>query len=110
VPPDLPDEAHTWFAQAAEDLNAARHLASNSDMPPRLAAFLAHLAAEKALKGTLIARKIAIRKIHDQRDITVRGGWMWLVRNGLPVFTALAGHHGWLWSPLGLIVGCGRSG
>lgn len=34
-------------------------------MPPRLAAFLAQLAAEKALKGTLIARGVAIRKIHD---------------------------------------------
>lgn len=32
---------------------------------PRLAAFLAHLAAEKALKGALIARGIAIRKICD---------------------------------------------
>ncbi|MGH4013550.1 MAG: HEPN domain-containing protein [Pseudonocardiaceae bacterium] len=33
--------------------------------PPRLAAFLAHLTAEKALKGALIARGIAVRKIHD---------------------------------------------
>jgi len=65
VHPDPTDEAQTWFVQAAEDLNAARHLASNPDMPPRLAAFLAHLAAEKALKGTLIARGVAIRKIHD---------------------------------------------
>ncbi len=34
-------------------------------MPARLAAFLAHLAVEKAMKGALIARGIAIRKIHD---------------------------------------------
>lgn len=63
--PDPYGEARTWFAQAAEDLNAARHLAANPDMPARLAAFLAHLAAEKTLKGTLIARGVAIRKIHD---------------------------------------------
>lgn len=30
-----------------------------------LAAFLAHLAAEKALKGALIARGVVTRKIHD---------------------------------------------
>jgi HEPN domain-containing protein len=65
VPADFAEEARTWFAQAAEDLTAARHLAADPDMPPRLAAFLAHLAAEKALKATLIARGIAIRKIHD---------------------------------------------
>lgn len=51
--------------QAAEDLTAARRLAADEDIPPRLAAFLAHLAAEKALKAALIARGIAIRKIHD---------------------------------------------
>jgi HEPN domain-containing protein len=65
VPADPAEEARTWFTQASEDLSAARHLASNADMPPRLAAFLAHLAAEKALKATLIARGVAIRKIHD---------------------------------------------
>lgn len=63
--PDPQSEARTWLDQAAEDLTAARHLASNPDMPARLAAFLAHLAAEKALKATLIARGIATRKIHD---------------------------------------------
>lgn len=41
---------------------AARRLADDDAVPPRLAAFLAHLAAEKALKG---ARGIAVRKIHD---------------------------------------------
>jgi len=65
VHPDPNGEARTWFAQAAEDLSAARHLAANPDMPARLAAFLAHLAAEKALKGALVARGVAIRKIHD---------------------------------------------
>ncbi len=57
--------ARPWLEQAAEDLTAARRLADDDDVPPRLAAFLAHLAAEKALKGALIARGIAVRKIHD---------------------------------------------
>lgn len=58
-------EAHRWLAQAGEDLRAAQRLVDDPEMPPRLAAFLAHLAAEKALKGALIARGIVIRKIHD---------------------------------------------
>jgi HEPN domain-containing protein len=66
VPPDeVSSEAWRWLEQAAEDLTAARRLADDPEMPPRLAAFLAHLAAEKALKGALIARGIAVRKIHD---------------------------------------------
>jgi len=51
--------------QAAEDLATARRLVDDGESPPRLAAFLAHLAAEKALKGALIARGIATRKIHE---------------------------------------------
>ncbi|MGH3766050.1 MAG: HEPN domain-containing protein [Pseudonocardiaceae bacterium] len=47
------------------DLATARRLVDDGELPPRLPAFLAHLAAEKALKGALIARGIATRKIHD---------------------------------------------
>lgn len=65
MPPDESAEARVWLDQAAEDLTAARRLADDEEVPARLAAFLAHLAAEKALKGALIARGIAIRKIHD---------------------------------------------
>lgn len=65
MPPEMSAEARLWLEQAAEDLTAARRLAADDEMPPRLAAFLAHLAAEKALKAALIARGIAIRKIHD---------------------------------------------
>ncbi|MGH3930628.1 MAG: HEPN domain-containing protein [Pseudonocardiaceae bacterium] len=61
----MSSEARRWLEQAAEDLMAAQRLAEDPEMPPRLAAFLAHLAAEKALKGALIARGIAVRKIHD---------------------------------------------
>ncbi len=64
-PHELLVAARPWLEQAAEDLAAARRLVNDGESPPRLAAFLAHLAAEKALKGTLIARGIATRKIHD---------------------------------------------
>ncbi|MGQ0779324.1 MAG: HEPN domain-containing protein [Pseudonocardiales bacterium] len=64
-PDDVPFEARRWLEQAAEDLMAAQRLADDPEMPPRLAAFLAHLAAEKALKGALLARGIPIRRIHD---------------------------------------------
>lgn len=65
MPPEASGEASLWLGQAAEDLTAARRLAADDELPPRLAAFLAHLAAEKAMKGALIARGLAIRKIHD---------------------------------------------
>ena len=64
-PDDVSTEARRWLQQAVEDLMAAQRLADDPEMPPRLVAFLAHLAAEKALKGALIARGIALRKIHD---------------------------------------------
>jgi HEPN domain-containing protein len=65
APRDLSVAARPWLVQAAEDLATARRLVDDGESPPRLAAFLAHLAAEKALKGALIARGIATRKIHD---------------------------------------------
>lgn len=51
--------------QASEDLAAAAHLADDLELPPRLVAFLAHLAAEKALKSALIFRERPVRRIHD---------------------------------------------
>lgn len=52
--PELPDnnegEARRRLAQANEDLRAARRIAEDADLADRLACFLAHLAAEKALK------------------------------------------------------------
>jgi len=65
APREVSVAARPRLVQAAEDLATAQHLVDDGESPPRLAAFLAHLAAEKALKGALIARGIAIRKIHD---------------------------------------------
>lgn len=54
-----------WMRQADEDLMAARLLASEADVPDRIAAFQAHLAAEKALKALTILRAVPVRKVHD---------------------------------------------
>lgn len=70
---ELPDnnaaEARRWFGQAAEDLEAARRIAEDPELAARLACFLAHLAAEKALKALLIDSEVPFRKIHDLLDL-----------------------------------------
>jgi HEPN domain-containing protein len=70
---ELPDtsaaEARRWLAQADEDLLTARHIAANPDLPARIACFLAHLAAEKALKAYLIAAAAPFSKTHDLADL-----------------------------------------
>jgi HEPN domain-containing protein len=64
VPPDVrSNEADVWFSQAEEDLGAARRL--HPDGPARVVCFLAHLAAEKAIKAHLLAAGISFRKTHD---------------------------------------------
>lgn len=69
-PPDTnPTEARRWLQQAREELLAARRLAADSDLPPRIACFLAHLAAEKALKAWLIWLDRPFRKVHDLREL-----------------------------------------
>lgn len=54
-----------WLQQADEELTAARHLASDAEVPVRIAAFHAHLAAEKALKALTILRAVPARKVHE---------------------------------------------
>lgn len=70
---ELPDtneaEARRWFGQASEDLVAARRIAEDPELAARLACFLAHLAAEKALKALLIDSGVPFRKIHDLLDL-----------------------------------------
>lgn len=72
---ELPDtnaaEARRWLGQAAEDLEAARRIAEDPELAARLACFLAHLAAEKALKALLIDSEVPFRKIHDLLDLRV---------------------------------------
>jgi HEPN domain-containing protein len=65
-----PDQAllvAQWLRHAKEDLHAARRLGDDADVPERIPAFHAHLAAEKALKALLILRAVPVRKIHGLR-------------------------------------------
>lgn len=64
-PPDLTAEAKRWLEQARQDLHAAGVVQADPRSAGRIACFLAHLAAEKALKAALISRGIAFRKVHD---------------------------------------------
>ena len=69
LPDDNAAEARRWLGQAAEDLTAARRIAVDPELVPRLACFLAHLAAEKALKAVLIDSGVPFRKIHDLPEL-----------------------------------------
>lgn len=70
---ELPDtsagEALRWLTHAGEELLAARRIATDPDLPPRIACFLSHLAAEKALKAHLIAGEVPFPKTHDLADL-----------------------------------------
>lgn len=57
-PPEAIDEARRWLGEASEELDVADVLAAETKLPARAACFHAHLAAEKALKGLLIARDV----------------------------------------------------
>ena len=58
-------EAREWIARAAEDLSAAQLLSASS--PPHLgtAAYHTQQAAEKALKGFLVAANVTFPLTHD---------------------------------------------
>ncbi len=60
-----------WMQQADDELVAARHLASDFEVPDRIAAFHAHLAAEKALKAVTILRAVPVRKVHELAKLAV---------------------------------------
>lgn len=63
--PDPVGEARRWLGEAAEELAVAEVLAGDTRLPARAACFHAHLAAEKALKGLLIARAVVVKRSHD---------------------------------------------
>ncbi len=60
-----------WMQQADDELVAARHLASDFEVPDRIAAFHAHLAAEKALKAVTILRAVPVRKVHGLATLAI---------------------------------------
>lgn len=57
--------ARWWLGLAEGDLAGARALASRDACPPRLAAYLAHQAAEKALKAAHVAGGTTPERTHD---------------------------------------------
>jgi HEPN domain-containing protein len=63
-PEDLA-EAARWMREAEEELAVASRIASEPDLPGRVACFHAHLAAEKAIKSLQIRRAVPVRKIHN---------------------------------------------
>lgn len=65
APADPASAAHQWLDEAWEELLMAHHIADNAAMPMRGAAFHAHLAAAKALKGLAFTRGLALVKVHD---------------------------------------------
>lgn len=63
--PDRVQSARWWLGLAEGDLAGARVLLSHEACPPRLAAYLAHQAAEKALKAALAASGTDPARTHD---------------------------------------------
>lgn len=70
-PPEQPSEEERWLREAAEELHAARTLLDDQASPPRLACFLAHLAAEKAIKALLAHGGQPVPRIHDLGELAL---------------------------------------
>ena len=82
-------EAQRWLAYARSDLDAGQALLLNPQHYPRQVCFLAHQAAEKALKGILVFLEIPFPYIHDLdrvRDLVPIG---WQVKTAHPDLAAL---------------------
>jgi HEPN domain-containing protein/predicted nucleotidyltransferase len=69
-PDDARADARERLRRAADDLRAAQTLLSSG--PARLACFLAHLAAEKALKAMLASVGEPFPKVHDLGELADR--------------------------------------
>lgn len=84
--PDRPRSAGWWLGLAEGDLVGAVALLAHDECPPRLAAYLAHQAAEKALKAAVAVEGAAPARTHDL--IGLRAQAPAHVRDALPM-TAL---------------------
>lgn len=58
-------QARRWLRWAGEDLVAARHSASDSEIAPRIACGLAQQAAEKAIKALVVLDGVDPPKSHN---------------------------------------------
>ncbi len=59
------EQARRWLRWAAEDLLAAEHSASDTDIAPRVACSLAQQAAEKAIKALVVSSDLDPPKTHN---------------------------------------------
>jgi HEPN domain-containing protein len=62
-------EANEWLIKASADLEAARYLKENRELPREIAAFHYQQAAEKAIKGMLVEQGIVPPRSHDLRSL-----------------------------------------
>ena len=67
-------EATQWLKKASSDLDAARFLRQNPELPREIAAFHYQQAAEKAVKGFLVETGVAPPRSHDLRTLLERLG------------------------------------
>ncbi|HEY0836276.1 MAG TPA: HEPN domain-containing protein [Azospirillum sp.] len=63
------DEARRWWAVAAEDLRVARMCLAMAPPSPGNAAYHCQQAAEKTMKGLLVAAGAGFRKVHDLDEL-----------------------------------------
>lgn len=84
---DTRREALRWLSFALGDLEAAR---SRRRVRPRIVAFQAQQAAEKALKAALILERIDPRRTHDLDDLRDRLPAGWRVKLRLPDLSRLS--------------------
>lgn len=62
-------EARRWWAVAAEDLRVVRACLAMEPPSPGNAAYHCQQAAEKTMKGLLVAAGVGFRKIHDLDEL-----------------------------------------
>lgn len=60
-----PPDPGGWFAKADQDLEMARRALDPKGPLPAMACYHAQQAAEKSLKGYLVARQVQFRFVHD---------------------------------------------
>jgi len=70
--PEVRAEAIRWLGFALGDLAGARAALEEHDLPPRLAAYQAQQAAEKAIKALLILTGQDFERTHDLEALTLK--------------------------------------
>jgi HEPN domain-containing protein len=84
-------EAFRWFEFASEDLRAAKLVATDASLLGAVA-FHTQQAAEKILKGLLIAAEADLRRIHDLDELASLAHKFWpaLIPSNFPLARATA--------------------